>query len=258
MGSFLQELFHSNYFSNIHWILIMGHVALALVAIICGPIPMIVRKGGKYHKLIGKVFLWSMVSSLILAIFLLFFRFNVFLAGITALSLNGVVTGVRSLYRKQAEQNNYAWFDISFAVAMLLAGVGLFGYGVLTALGVIALDGIPSGSSLRIILVILPIVFGIVIISDTRKDLLSLYNPPTDRNWWWYYHMERMLGSYIALITAFAVQQIGPRMPGSFEWVAWVAPSIIGSPLIAIWIMSYRREFASRGKSDGDGLGAAV
>lgn len=144
MGSFLQGLFHSNYLSNIHWILIMGHVSLAVVAIVCGPIPMIARKGGKYHKLIGKVFLWSMVTSLLLAIVLLFFRFNVFLAGITALSLNGVVTGVRSLYRKRAEQNSYAWFDVGFAVAMLLAGVGLFSYGVLTALGVVALDGIAS------------------------------------------------------------------------------------------------------------------
>jgi len=252
MLSFLQSLFSSHYFSTIHFYLIISHVALALVAILSGPIPMIVRKGGKNHRLIGKLFLWSMIGSLILAIILLFFRFNVFLAGITALSLNGVVTGVRSLHRKRPEQNNYVWFDWSFAIVMLVAGIGLFTYGVLTGLGVVSLDGIPGGSSLRIVLTILPIVFGVVIIGDTRKDINSLRTPPTDRNWWWYYHMERMLGSYIALTTAFAVQQIGPRLPASVEWVAWIVPTIIGSPLIALWIRNYHRHFNNAEQSGGD------
>lgn len=252
MISLLQSLFHSHYFSTIHFYLIIGHVALALVAILSGPIPMIVRKGGKHHRLVGKIFLWSMISSLLLALVLLFFRINVFLAGITALSLNGVVTGVRSIFRKRPEQNNYLWFDWIFAIVMLAAGIGLLAYGLLILIGIVSLTGIPSGSSLYIILTILPIIFGSIIILDTLKDIQSLRTPPTDQNWWWYYHMDRMLGSYIALTTAFAVQQIGPRMPASVEWMAWVAPTIIGSPLVIIWIRSYRRDFNRINQSDGD------
>lgn len=250
MIQFLQSLYHSHSFSTIHFVLIASHVTLALAALLLGPIPMIVGKGGKNHRWVGKAYLWSMVTSLVIATILLFFRFNVFLAGITALSLNSVVTGTRSLYRKRPEAHRYKWFDWGFAITILTAGIGLLSYGILTGLGFVEL-GIPSGSSLRIVLTILPIGFGIAIIGDSVKDLRSLYRPPTDRNWWWYYHMERMLGSYIALTTALMVQQVGPRMPSSLEWVAWVVPTAIGSPLIAIWIKRYRTKFTNRPEPRG-------
>lgn len=243
----LQELYASNYYSTIHYILIVAHVTLALVALIAGPIPMIVRKGGINHQRVGKVYMWSMIISLLLAIALLFFRFNVFLAGITALSLNGVVTGVRALHRKRAQQNNFVWFDTSFAILALLSGVALLVFGILTGIG-ISSSWIPSGGESagggNVVLTILPMIFGFVIVTDAMKDLRSLRVPSTDRNWWWYYHMERMLGSYIALATALAVQQVGPRLPDSVMWISWIAPSAIGSPLIAVWIKNYRKEFS--------------
>lgn len=244
MATILNELYASHYFSTIHYILIILHVTLAIVALIVGPIPMIARKGGVNHRLVGNIYFWSMLVSLLLAIVLLFFRFNVFLAGITALSLNGIVTGVRSLYRKRPEKNNYLWLDYTVASAALLSGVGLLVFGILTATGILSAL-IPSGNG-GIVLTILPIVFGIFIVSDAVKDFKSLWRPSTDRNWWWYYHMERMLSSYIALSTALAVQQIGPRMPESIMWIAWVAPSAIGTPLIAIWIKQYKEKFSSK------------
>lgn len=244
MANLLNELYASHYFSTIHFILIVLHVTLALVAIVSGIIPMIARKGGANHRLVGNIYFWSMIASLLLAIVLLFFRFNVFLAGITVLSLNGVITGVRSLYRKQPNKNNYLWFDYAIATAALVAGVGLLGFGILTGAGLFS-AWIPSGNS-GLVSVILPVVFGVAIISDANKDLRSLRTPPTDRNWWWYYHMERMLGSYIALSTALAVQQIGPQMPESIMWIAWVAPSAIGTPLIVIWIKQYKEKFSSK------------
>ena len=251
MLSILQNVFDSDYLSILHRYLIIGHAVLALIAIVAGPMPMLVRKGGKHHRRIGNVFLWSMIVSLMLAIILLLFRFNVFLAGITALSLNGVVTGVRVLHRKRPEENRYAWFDGSFAVIMLLAGIGLVCYGIANGISLVLLDGISSDGGLAIMLVVLPIVFGAVVIGDTCKDIQSLRTLPADENWWWYYHMERMLGSYIALTTAFAVQQIGPQLSASIEWVAWVLPTVIGSPLIVIWVRRYRRRFSAAALADG-------
>lgn len=244
MATIIKELYTSNYFSDLHFVLIVLHVTLALTALIIGPIPMIVRKGGINHRLLGKVYLWSMVASLLLAIILLFFRFNVFLAGISALSLNSVITGVRALYRKRPEKNHYLWFGYTVAVLAFLSGLGLLFFGILTGAGALS-SWIPSGGG-GIVLIILPIVFGIAIVSAAVQDLRSLRNPSTDRNWWWYYHMDRMLGSYIALATALAVQQIGPRMPESMMWISWVAPSVIGSPLIAVWIKRYREQFGTQ------------
>jgi hypothetical protein len=57
--------------------------------------------------------------------------------------------------------------------------------------------------------------------------------------------MERMLGSYIGLTTALMVQQVGPRLPENVSWLAWVAPTALGVPLIVMWINRYRRKFAT-------------
>jgi hypothetical protein len=55
--------------------------------------------------------------------------------------------------------------------------------------------------------------------------------------------MDRMLSSYVAATTAFLVQ-MGVRLaPPEIAWIFWVAPSVIGVPLIAYWKMWYRRQF---------------
>lgn len=244
--SILQALYESHTFSNLHFVLVVIHVTLALVALALGPVAMRVHKGGLWHRRAGKVYLWSMVISLVAAILLLFYRFNPFLAGITALSLNGVVTGVRSLARKRPGAGvGPIWFDWTFAVTIFVSGIALIGFGATVALG-LAESWIPSGSGSFVVLAVLPVVFGILSANDARIDLRSFRNPSNDRNWWWYYHIERMCGSYIALFTALMVQQVGPRLPAEIAWIVWVAPAAIGSPLISIWIKQYRVKFASR------------
>jgi hypothetical protein len=52
-------------------------------------------------------------------------------------------------------------------------------------------------------------------------------------NGWLEYHLSGQLGSYIAMITAVLVVNLGN------VWYAWALPTIIGSPLIA-WL---KREF---------------
>lgn len=239
----LRLLYTSHPYSEIHQFLIFVHITLALIALVLGPVAMRAHKGGKTHRRAGTIYFWSMVSALLVAIVLLFFRFNVFLAGITALSLNGVVTGYRSLGRKRPQSGQGPTrFDWAFVMMMLLSGVGLMAYGILSAVGSV-IEPIPAGGNVFVVLVVLPIVFGFLILSDAIVDLRTLRTPPNDRNWWWYYHMNRMLGSYIALVTALMVQQVGPRLPGHVAWVVWVAPAILGSLLTALWIGHYRRKF---------------
>lgn len=242
----LQELFRLLYASHplsaVHQTLIVTHITLALLALVLGPVAMGAHKGGKRHRQAGRVYVWSMVTALLVAIVLLFFRFNVFLAGITALSLNGVVTGYRSLQRKRVYAGQGPTrFDWLFSAVVLVCGMGMVGYGILTGVGLF-LEPIPSGGNVFAMLVILPIVFGFFLLSAATTDLRMFRTPSTDRNWWWFYHMDRMLGSYIALVTALMVQQVGPRLPASIAWTVWIAPAVIGSPLIALWIGRYRRK----------------
>jgi hypothetical protein len=56
---------------------------------------------------------------------------------------------------------------------------------------------------------------------------------------WWYKHMANMIGSYIAAVTAFSVVNFS-FLPITVRWL-W--PTIIGTPLIALWITYYKLRF---------------
>lgn len=244
---FIRSLYESHYFSNIHFAFIVIHVTLALVALVVAPAAMAVVKGGRAHRQWGRVYFWSMITVNTSALLLLTWRFNIFLFGVTMLTSYSVLTGYRSLQRKRptvtGQQPNR--FDYSVTYLTLATSIGLVGWGVATLLGLTAML-IPAAEGASIVMGILPIVFGVAIGRDCFSDLQLYRKPPTDRNWWWYYHMERMVGSYIGLFTALMVQQVGPRMPGEWAWISWVAPTIIGTPLLVRWIGSYRKRFAGK------------
>jgi hypothetical protein len=65
----------------------------------------------------------------------------------------------------------------------------------------------------------------------------------TDRRQWMLRHLRTMLGSCIAATTAFLVNTADNF--GIWPLAAWLAPSIIGTPAIALWTAYYRRRFAA-------------
>jgi len=241
----IRSLYASHYFSNWHFYFIMIHVSLAVVALLVAPVAMAVRKGAQAHRRWGSIYLWSMIIVNGSALILLRWRFNIFLFGITILTLYGVVTGYRALSRKRPTRvgQQPTWFEYTFALLALLTSLGLAGWGIGTLLGWTA-SLIPSAEGASLVMGILSLIFGLAIGQSAVVDLRLYRKPPTDNQWWWYYHMDRMVGSYIGLFTALMVQQVGPRMPESFAWIVWIAPTVIGAPLLSRWIASYRRKFA--------------
>ena len=176
----LRSLYASHYFSNWHFGFIILHVSLALVALVVAPVAMAVMKGGKAHRRWGLVYFWSMITVNASALLLLTWRFNIFLFGITILTMYSVVTGYRSLRRKRPTVvgQRPTWFDWSFAGMALLIGTGLTGWGVATLFGVTAAF-IPDAEGVIIVMGILPIVFGLVIGQNALTDLRLYRKPPT-------------------------------------------------------------------------------
>jgi hypothetical protein len=229
---------------TVHLALIVTHVLGALFSLVVAPLAMFTAKGGPAHRQWGRAYFWGMFLTNTTALVLLGWRFNIFLLGVTIISLYSALSGYRVLYRKRPTHGaGPTRFDWAAALVVLVAGVTLVAWGGLTALDITPLR-IPSDGGAFSVFVILPIVFGALIANDALTDLRLFRRLSTDRHWWWYYHMERMLGSYIGLLTALMVQQVGPELPSSLQWLAWVAPSIIGTPTIAYWIGVYRRRFA--------------
>jgi uncharacterized membrane protein len=237
-------IFHPHAFDQIHLSLIVLHIVAALVALVAAPIAMITRKGGRQHRRWGKFYFWSMFATNTSALILLAWRFNLFLFGVTILSFYGAWSGYRVLERKRPSINGLSrWLDWGPTWVALAAGLALLGWGILTALGFTQL-WIPGDGGIPLIFILLPLIFGAVISSDAVTDLRMYRTPSTEPRWWWYYHMERMLGSYLGLLTALMVQQAAPRLPLSLQWIAWGLPSLIGMPAIVFWIHRERQRFS--------------
>lgn len=216
------------------------HVFAGFVSLAVGIAAMVTRKGGKPHRRWGRAYMWAMGTIFATALLLLFFRPNIFLFVISILSFYGALTGDRALLRKDAARGQRPgridWIASGIA---LTAGTGFIAWGGLGMAQVIKANYPPS-------FFILGMVFGFILARDAFADIRQYRRPSTDRQWWIYYHIERMLGSYIAAVTAFMVQNVGRHMPVELGWIAWVAPAMIGLPGIAYWIRTYRKKFAAR------------
>lgn len=223
-------------------LVVYGHIAAGALALFLGALAMLAHKGGARHRLWGKAYFWSMFGVFSTSLGLLVLRPNAFLLGIAVLSFYGALTGYRALFRKQMSRGwRHAWLDWIAADLAGLASLGFIAWGTmgLLGLGLFSAERIPAAFS------ILGIAFGLGLGGQARVDLRSFRRPAADRRWWWFYHMERLLGSYIAALTAFTVQVVGRRLPLEWSWLAWVAPGLIGGIGISLWIGHYREKFAA-------------
>jgi hypothetical protein len=62
---------------------------------------------------------------------------------------------------------------------------------------------------------------------------------------WWFRHMSAMLGACIAATTAFLVVNAQVAGLPRTSMIVWLAPTIIGTPVTAIWTAYYKRRFSS-------------
>lgn len=211
-----------------------SHVLAGALVLLSGLAAMIVRpKGGKWHRAIGKTYFYGMLWIAISAVGIIaLFRFNLFLLVIAVFSFYMCFSGYRVLRRKKPGQQT--WADWTGAIVATLAGAVLLFIG-LKGMVVKGLHPI----------FILCIVFGLMTALNGWGDIrIFRKKEMPERMWWWYHHMQAMIGSYIAAFSAFVVQN-GDRYLPEFEhrWLFWVAPALVGTPVIILWIRYYRKRF---------------
>jgi hypothetical protein len=93
---------------------------------------------------------------------------------------------------------------------------------------------------------IVSIVFGLIGMRMGQASITGFLKPPTEKMFWWFAHMQGMLGSYIAALTAFSAVNL-TRWFGPAWWV-WLWPTILGVPAIAAWTTYYKKKFAPKPK----------
>ena len=88
---------------------------------------------------------------------------------------------------------------------------------------------------------IVSIVFGIIGIRLGLDSIHGFIAPSREKMFWWFGHMQGMIGSYIAAMTAFSAVNLSHWF-GAAWWV-WLWPTIVGVPVITIWTSYYKKKF---------------
>jgi len=209
-------------------LLLVLHISGGMLGLITGMINMINRKGGKLHKLIGKLYVTGMFVATISGMFLAFIGENQFLFLIGVFSFYLAFSGYRTLSHRKPD--DYRFVDKSvafltgvFAMVMIVTGVFNFSTGNLVINPVL-------------------LIFGVVCLIYGWGDLLIFIGKRETKHpkyHWFFNHIVRMIASYISAVTAFLVVNltVGPPL------LIWLGPSVLGSVAITLFIRKYKRKF---------------
>lgn len=211
------------------------HIAAGSGAFVLAPLALVTAKGGKAHRLWGKIYFWCMAVVASTALVMAIYRPILFLALVAIFSFYSAFIGYRVLGQKAAFKGQPVvkgldWIAaiFCFAASASLALLGAFRPALVSNLGIPA------------------IVFGIIGMSISAGAMWDFTHPPKEKMFWWYAHLQGMIGSYIAAWTAFCVVTIGPLLHGA--WWIWVLPSAIGVPAIIATTAYYKRKFTPKPK----------
>ncbi len=209
-----------------------SHIIAGAAILIFGTYALATKPGGKSHRVVGKIFFWSMVWIFLSTIYMVSaIRFNLFLLIIGIFSFYLSFSAYRVLYRKKKERVH--WVDWMGAILTVLAGIVMMGL----AIWVWQKQGLGSA-------VYLCAIFGFFTVQAAWRDIRVFRTGSLDNPMWWLYqHMSGMGGAYIAGITAFLVQASARWFPAwDGQWIVWVIPGVLGGILLSRYIRTYRKK----------------
>ena len=208
------------------------HIGAGMTAFFVAPVALLARKGGKVHAFWGNVFFWGMVAVVISAVPLTFLHPNIFLFLVAVFSFHLSWSGYRAVHRRRASHpERAAKTDLCFSAAMVLFYLALAGWAVHLF---IMQPHHPFGY--------VSLAFAGIGLRFSGVEIYRYFKPTGERMAWWYDHMQGMLGSYIAAVSAFSAVNFY-FLPDALRWL-W--PTLLGAPLLGYWKRHYQRKFRER------------
>ena len=200
------------------------HIISGTVGLLSGTINMINKKGNKLHKQIGLLFFYGMLINGVSALVVAGIHFNVFLFIVGIFSIYMVSTAQRFLSLKGIESGQKPkTIDWILTLLMSLFGIVFLIYGGLL---------LANSNNFGFVL----LVFGFISVLMAKKDIAIYRGNIKITNYWLIIHISRMVGAYIASITAFLVVN-NTILPGI---IVWLAPTVLFTPLIFYWINKHK------------------
>lgn len=207
------------------------HILCGFSALLSGTVAIFTKKGKGRHVKTGQIYLWSMTAVGITALYLSMVRPNIFLLLISIFSFYMTWSGYRAIHWKNRPMDTIPYvFNLALTVAVALSGLVMIGVPVANWAGINIAPVISRFSTILL-------VFGIINTGMAGLDLINLFRPSRSSKFWWMYqHIGRMGGAFIATVTAFVVVNI-TFLP---DLIVWLAPTIVGTPLISWAVRKYR------------------
>ena len=196
-------------------ILLSIHILAGSVALVSAALALSSEKGKKFHILIGKAYFWSMAIIFLTALPLSTITSNVFLFLITIFSFYLAFSGMRFAKNRKGVPTRIDLIAVNF---MLLSGVGMW---------ILAIIFFIDNNSQYITL----IVFGFLALFLEYGDFQTFKNQTAIGKERIAKHLTNMMGGTIAVVTAVLV--VNP--PANPEWVWWILPTVLITPIIFWW-----------------------
>ena len=211
---------------NLVKIIIYIHAFFGGIGLIAGTVVMIIKKGSLMHKKVGKVFSIGMLVSSVLSLVICAFpnHHNSFLLMIGIFTIYMILMGNRILnYKRKNYSNN---LDKVISGTMLFTSIIMLVFGILPLF---------SGHGIGI----LYLIFGGLGAFMAYRDFV-FYKDVNNFKKWTMSHVGKMVGAYIASVTAFLVAGAGFGDNIYF----WIVPSIIGTIYIISWSKKLNKKVA--------------
>ncbi len=193
------------------------HVSAGTIALLSGLWALSVVKGSRSHVRSGTVYFWSMTAVVCTAIAMTLIRTNIFLFTIAIFSYYNTLTGYLASRHRSMEGR---WMDWILVIVFLLNQSFMIYTG-------------------NIVLVAFGLLGAVIGVQDVGR-FIGWYKPPM-KPLWLIEHIGRMIGSYIATVTAVIVVNITIQP----YWVFWLLPTVLFAPLIIYHQRKVNRAYAS-------------
>ncbi len=211
-------------------IILAIHVAGGTIGLMAGTYNMFSKKGGSAHKKIGKIFAISMLGTGFCSLILATMHSNNFLFAVGVFTIYLAGTGWRYLYLKKIlEGQKPALIDWFLMMFMIAGSVWLIKTGIEALID-------NNWFGIIILLFVLPSLIFVKTDFNTYKGKIK------PKNYWLVFHLQRMIGAYIASLTAFVVV----NAPDGLSFIPWLLPSAIFVPVIVRWSRKYKVLFTKK------------
>ena len=209
--------------------LLVIHIAAGATALATATVALLTVKGGPRHVRAGRVYAGAMTVICVSAVPLAIAGSDLLLGLIAVFSFYLVFAGWRFARNASGRPRGVDWAAVA---VMGLTGMGMWGYG-----GVLFWRGDSQWVTMA--------VFGFIAVALSAADLLYHRAPARSGRQRIARHLTNMLAGTIATVTAVVVVNVETRP----EWLAWILPTLLITPLIVWWNRRVLRGGAGFGSS---------